>query len=101
MIHCFNQAQKRYLNTRSAPGEPIILSAAVALWSPDEKGDPSEAAPDYQFTSVQELSDFLIPQERRAVDWWIASETGIRTKIPLPQTVHPPEGLKLIVYVWL
>ena len=40
--------------------EAGVLTGA-ALWSPENKGDPTQEHPDYEFRSVQQLSEFLFP----------------------------------------
>jgi pyrophosphatase PpaX len=40
-----------------------VLTGA-AMWSPENRGDPSTEHPDYEFRSVQQLSDFLFPRVR-------------------------------------
>ncbi len=46
-------------------GKAAKVLTAAALWSPEGKGDPTEAGPDYKFRSVQELFRFLLPAEKR------------------------------------
>ncbi len=46
-------------------GKAAKVLTAAALWSPEGKGDPTEAAPDYKFRSLQQLSNFLIPAEKK------------------------------------
>ncbi len=46
-------------------GKAAKVLTAAALWSPEGKGDPTEAGPDYKFRSVQEFSNFLMPSERK------------------------------------
>ncbi|OLD03662.1 MAG: hypothetical protein AUJ07_05775 [Crenarchaeota archaeon 13_1_40CM_3_53_5] len=46
-------------------GKAAKVLTAAALWSPEGKADPTEAGPDYKFRSVQELSTFLMPSEKK------------------------------------
>ncbi len=46
-------------------GRVTGVVTAAALWSPENKGDPTEAGPDYVFRSVLELSDFLLPRQKK------------------------------------
>lgn len=36
----------------------------AALWSPENRGDPTSEHPDYQFRSVEQLSEFLFPSKK-------------------------------------
>jgi HAD superfamily hydrolase (TIGR01509 family) len=40
-----------------------VLTGA-AMWSPENRGDPSTESPDHQFRSVQQLEDFLFPRKK-------------------------------------
>ena len=40
-----------------------VLTGA-ALWSPENKGDPTTEHPDYEFRSVRQLSEFLFPKDK-------------------------------------
>ncbi len=54
-------------------GKAARVLTAAALWSPEGKGDPTEAGPDYKFRSVQELFRFLLPAEKREEpSFWFA-----------------------------
>jgi pyrophosphatase PpaX len=46
----------------SAGRQAGVLTGA-ALWSPENRGDPTTEHPDYEFRSVQQLSDFLFPKK--------------------------------------
>ena len=65
---------------RAAPRESIYIGdspndilagrragvfTGAAIWSPENRGDPTTEKPDYQFRSVQQLEDFLFPKTRR------------------------------------
>ena len=43
-------------------GRRAGVFTGAALWSPQTGGDPSKENPDFQFRSVQQLSDFLFPR---------------------------------------
>lgn len=47
-------------NDMTAGREAGVLTGA-ALWSPENKGDPTKEQHDYEFRSVQQLSEFLFP----------------------------------------
>ncbi len=46
-------------------GKAAGVLTGAALWSPEGKGDPTEAAPDYKFRSLEQLANFLIPPEKK------------------------------------
>ncbi len=46
-------------------GKQAGVITAAALWSPEGRGDPTTAEPDYTFRSVRELSDFLVPTQKK------------------------------------
>jgi pyrophosphatase PpaX len=48
-----------------------VLTGA-AMWSPENRGDPSKEHPDYEFRSVQQLSDFLFPRPRSSPEPYFA-----------------------------
>jgi len=50
-----------------------VLTGA-AMWSPENRGDPSKEDPDYQFRSVQHLSDFLFPRPRSGSEPYLAPD---------------------------
>jgi pyrophosphatase PpaX len=43
-------------------GRRAGVVTGAAMWSPENRGDPSKENPDYQFRSVQQLSNFLFPR---------------------------------------
>jgi pyrophosphatase PpaX len=45
-------------------GRRAGVVTGAAMWSPENRGDPSKEHPDYEFRSVQHLSDFLFPRPR-------------------------------------
>ncbi len=46
-------------------GKRAGVQTGAAMWSPENRGDPSTEHPDFQFHSVQQLSDFLFPRPRK------------------------------------
>jgi HAD superfamily hydrolase (TIGR01509 family) len=58
---------KRSIYIGDAPADIVAgrragVFTGAALWSPQTGGDPSREKPDFQFRSVQQLSDFLFPK---------------------------------------
>ena len=45
-------------------GRQAGVLTGAALWSPENRGDPTTEHPDYEFRSVQQLSDFLFPKNK-------------------------------------
>jgi histidinol phosphatase-like enzyme len=45
-------------------GKAAGVLTGAALWSPENLGDPTTEHPDYEFRSVQQLSDFLFPKNK-------------------------------------
>ncbi len=45
-------------------GKSAGVVTTAALWSPENQGDPTTEHPDYEFRSVQQLSDFLFTKEK-------------------------------------
>ena len=45
-------------------GKAAGVLTGAALWSPENRGDPTTEHPDYEFRSVQQLSDFLFPKKK-------------------------------------
>jgi pyrophosphatase PpaX len=50
-----------------------VLTGA-ALWSPENRGDPTTEHPDYEFRSVQQLSDFLFPKKKLGEEPYFGSQ---------------------------
>jgi pyrophosphatase PpaX len=50
-----------------------VLTGA-ALWSPENRGDPTTEHPDYEFRSVQQLSDFLFPKKKLSEEPYFGSQ---------------------------
>ena len=45
-------------------GKRAGVMTGAALWSPENRGDPTTEHPDHEFRSVQQLSDFLFPKKK-------------------------------------
>jgi pyrophosphatase PpaX len=45
-------------------GKRAGVLTGAALWSPENRGDPTTEHPDYEFRSVRQLSDFLFPRRK-------------------------------------
>ena len=45
-------------------GKRAGVLTGAALWSPENRGDPTTEHPDYEFRSIQQLSDFLFPKKK-------------------------------------
>ena len=45
-------------------GKRAGVLTGAALWSPENRGDPTTEHPDYEFRSVQQLSEFLFPKNK-------------------------------------
>jgi len=54
-------------------GRRAGVSTGAALWSPENRGDPTTEHPDYEFRSVQQLSDFLFPKKKSAEEPYFGS----------------------------
>ena len=46
-------------------GREAGVMTGAAIWSPENRGDPTTEYPDFEFRSVQQLSDFLFPRPRK------------------------------------
>ncbi len=46
-------------------GKRAGVLTGAAMWSPENRGDPSKEHPDFEFHSIQQLSDFLFPRPRK------------------------------------
>jgi len=44
-------------------GKSAGILTGAALWSPENRGDPTKESPDYEFRSIKQLSDFLFPEK--------------------------------------
>jgi pyrophosphatase PpaX len=54
-------------------GKAAGVLTGAALWSPENRGDPTTEHPDYEFRSVQQLSDFLFPKKKRSDEPYFGS----------------------------
>jgi HAD superfamily hydrolase (TIGR01549 family) len=54
-------------------GKRAGVLTGAALWSPENRGDPTTEHPDYEFRSVQQLSDFLFPREKSGEEPYLGS----------------------------
>ncbi|OLD54994.1 hypothetical protein AUI46_06450 [archaeon 13_1_40CM_2_52_13] len=54
-------------------GKQAGVLTGAALWSPENRGDPTTEHPDYEFRSVQQLSDFLFPKNKSSQDPYFGS----------------------------
>ncbi len=53
-------------------GKRAGVLTGAALWSPENRGDPTAEHPDYEFRSVQQLANFLFPEKREGSDVYLA-----------------------------
>jgi len=73
-----NASAKESMYIGDSPSDMIagkragVLTGA-ALWSPENRGDPTTEHPDYEFRSVQQLSDFLFPKKKSAEEPYFGS----------------------------
>ena len=54
-------------------GKRAGVMTGAALWSPENRGDPTTEHPDYEFRSVQQLSDFLFPRKKSSEEPYFGS----------------------------
>ena len=54
-------------------GKRAGVLTGAALWSPENRGDPTTEHPDYEFRSVQQLSDFLFPKKKSGQEPYFGS----------------------------
>jgi len=55
-------------------GKRAGVWTGAALWSPENRGNPTTENPDCEFRSVQQLSDFLFPKSRRDQEPYFGSD---------------------------
>jgi len=73
-----NASAKESMYVGDSPSDIIagkragVLTGA-ALWSPENRGDPTTEHPDYEFRSVQQLSDFLFPRKKSSEEPYFGS----------------------------
>jgi pyrophosphatase PpaX len=54
-------------------GKRAGVLTGAALWSPEDRGDPTTEHPDFEFRSVQQLSDFLFPNKKAGEEPYFGS----------------------------
>jgi pyrophosphatase PpaX len=54
-------------------GKAAGVLTGAALWSPENRGDPTTEHPDYEFRSVQQLSDYLFPNKKAGEEPYFGS----------------------------
>jgi pyrophosphatase PpaX len=54
-------------------GKRAGVLTGAALWSPENRGDPTTEHPDYEFRSVQQLADFLFPKNKSGQEPYFGS----------------------------
>ena len=54
-------------------GKRAGVLTGAALWSPENRGDPTTEHPDYEFRSVQQLSDFMFPKKKSSEEPYFGS----------------------------
>ncbi len=54
-------------------GKRAGVLTGAALWSPENRGDPTTEHPDYEFRSVQQLSDFLFTRKKSSEEPYFGS----------------------------
>ena len=54
-------------------GKAAGVLTGAALWSPENRGDPTIEHPDYEFRSVQQLSDYLFPNKKAGEEPYFGS----------------------------
>ena len=54
-------------------GKRARVLTGAALWSPENRGNPTTEHPDYEFRSVQQLSDFLFPRKKSSEEPYFGS----------------------------
>ena len=74
-----NASPKESMYVGDSPADIVAGKAAgvltgAALWSPENRGDPTTEHPDHEFRSVQQLSDFLFPKKKRGDQPYLGSE---------------------------
>lgn len=55
-------------------GRAAGVWTGAAIWSPENRGDPTTEHPDFEFRSVKQLSDFLFPRPRKDPQPYFSSE---------------------------
>jgi len=73
-----NASAKESMYVGDSPSDIIAgkragVMTGAALWSPENRGDPTTEHPDYEFRSVQQLSDFLFPRKKSSEEPYFGS----------------------------
>ena len=73
-----NASAKESMYVGDSPSDIIAgkragVMTGAALWSPENRGDPTAEHPDYEFRSVQQLSDFLFPRKKSSEEPYFGS----------------------------
>jgi pyrophosphatase PpaX len=55
-------------------GKKAGVLTGAALWSPENRGDPTTEQPDYEFRSVDQLSEFLFPSKKLDQEPYLGSQ---------------------------
>jgi len=53
-------------------GKGAGVVTIAALWSPENRGDPTSENPDFQFRSVSELARFFFPEEKKEPSFYFS-----------------------------
>ena len=61
-------------------GRRAGVMTGAALWSPENRGDPTTEHPDYEFRSVQQLSDFLFPRSKSSQEPYLGSRWNVKRR---------------------
>jgi len=61
-------------------GKRAGVWTGAALWSPENRGDPTTEHPDYEFRSVQQLSDFLFPRSKSSQEPYLGSRWNVKRR---------------------
>ena len=55
-------------------GKSAGVWTGAALWSPENRGDPTTENPDFEFRSVSQLSEFLFPKKKSAEEVYFSEK---------------------------
>ena len=61
-------------------GKRAGVLTGAALWSPENRGDPTTEHPDYEFRSVEQLSDFLFPRSKSSQEPYLGSRWNVKRR---------------------
>ena len=61
-------------------GKRAGVLTGAALWSPENRGDPTTEHPDYEFRSVQQLSDFLFPRSKSSQEPYLGLRWNVKRR---------------------